>query len=529
MPVSSRFDPCTVDRFGLGVSPLLLAWWVGWVAPVSPTHGVGLLLPIPRSPLVRTCVQCPGQLGSCQPVSPLGVLCRVCGVLGHLAPIHRCARSVLRVACAVSWATGLLFTGVLACCVALHVRCPRPLASCSPVCWLGALRGACAVSRASWLLFTGALARCTVLRALCPGLLGPCSPGVLAQCFVLCLRCPGPLGSCTPGCLLSVLCCMVVSRVRCPGPLSSCSPVCLPCVLCRVCGVLGHLPPVHRCACSVPCLACAVSWATCFLFTCVLPRCFVMCVRCPGPLAPVHRCARSVCCVLCAVSWASWLLFTGVLARCFLLSVQCPGPLGSCSPVCPLSRFCRVSGVLGHLAPAHQCVGSGFRVVCAVFWATWLLFTGVTARWVVSPMRCPGPRLHRCLGSVGCVASAVSLATGLLFTVVLARCFVLCVRCHVPLGSCSPVCPLCVLCGMCGVLGHLAPVHRCAPSVLCDVCTVSCTSHCPSRLEKAHATGPACRGAHARLLTRSSLRSPWGLGVRSRLVWLVDRWCKGSV
>ena len=59
----------------------------------------------------------------------------------------------------------------------------------------------------------------------------------------------------------------VVLRVRCPGPLGSCSPVRLPGVLCCVCGVLGHLAPVHRCARSVCCVACAVSWATWLLFT----------------------------------------------------------------------------------------------------------------------------------------------------------------------------------------------------------------------------------------------------------------------
>ena len=51
-----------------------------------------------------TCVQCPGPLGSCSPVCPRGLLCCVCGVLGHLVPVHRCARSVCCVACAVSWA-----------------------------------------------------------------------------------------------------------------------------------------------------------------------------------------------------------------------------------------------------------------------------------------------------------------------------------------------------------------------------------------------------------------------------------------
>ena len=48
------------------------------------------------------------------------------------------------------------------------------------------------------------------------------------------------------------------------------------------------------------------------------------------------------------------------------------------------------------------------------------------------------------------------------------------------------------------------------------------------RLEEARATGLACRGAHSRLLTRSSLRSPGGPGVRSRSSWLVGRSFNGS-
>ena len=59
-----------------------------------------------------TCVQCPGPLGSCSPVCPRGLLCCVYGVMGHLAPVHRCARSVCCVACGVSWATWLPYTGV---------------------------------------------------------------------------------------------------------------------------------------------------------------------------------------------------------------------------------------------------------------------------------------------------------------------------------------------------------------------------------------------------------------------------------
>ena len=48
--------------------------------------------------------------------------------------------------------------------------------------------------------------------------------------------------------------------VQCPGPPGYCSPVCPRVLLCCVCGVLGHLAPVHRCACLVCCVACAVSW-----------------------------------------------------------------------------------------------------------------------------------------------------------------------------------------------------------------------------------------------------------------------------
>ena len=283
----------------------------------SDQWGVGSFLSLGRP----TCVQCPGPLGSCSPVCPRGLWCCVCGVLGHLAPVHRCARSVCCVACAVSWATWLPFTGALAGCVVLRVRCPEPLGSSSPVCRLGLLCCvcgvlghlapvhrcarwvccvACAVSWASWVLFTGVPARCVVLR------------------------------------------------VRCPGPLGSCSPVRPPGVLCCVCGVLGHL-------------------------------------------APVHRCARSVGCFACAVFWACSLLLTGVPARCVVLRVRCPGPLRSCSPVCPLGVLCCVSGVLGHLAPVQRCA----RWVCCVAWAvslaTWLAFTGAPARCIVLRVRCPGP------------------------------------------------------------------------------------------------------------------------------------------
>ena len=440
-------------------------------------------------------VRRPGPRGSCSPVCPLGVLCCVCGVLGLPAPVHRCARSVCCVACAASWASRLLFTGVPARCVVLRVRRPGPPGSCSPVCPLGVLccvcgvlglpapvhrcaRSvccvACAASWASRLLFTGAPARCVVLR----------------------VRRPGPPGSCSPVCPLGVLCC--------------------------VCGVLGLPAPVHRCACSVCCVACAASWASRLLFTGVPARCVVLRVRCPGapgscspvcPLgvlccvcgvlglpAPVHRCARSVCCVACAASWASRLLFTGVPARCVVLRVRRPGPRGSCSPVCPLGVLCCVCGVLGLPAPVHRCARSVCCVACAVSWASRLLFTGVPARRVVLRVRRPGPPgscspvcplgvlccvcgvlglaapVHRCARSVCCVACAASWASRLLFTGVPARCVVLRVRCPGPPGPCSPVCPLGVLCCVCGVLGLPAPVDRSARSVCCVACAASWAS-----------------------------------------------------
>ena len=412
-------------------------------------------------------VRCPGPLGSCSPVCPLGVFCRVCGVVGHLAPVHRCARSVCCFACAVSWATWLLFTGVPARCVVLGVRCPGPLGSCSPVRLLGVLLCMCGV--------LGHLASCSPvcpLRGLCcvcgvPGHLAPvhrCArlvccvvhaiswatwllfTGVPARCVVLCVRCPGPLGSCSP--------------VR---PLG---------VLLRVCGVLGPLAPVHRCADSVCCFACAVSWAAQLLFTGVPARCVVLRVRCPWPLgscspvrplrlllcscgvlghlAPVHRCARSVCCFACAVSWATWLLLTGVPARCVVLRVRCPGPLGSCSPVRPLRPLLCMCVVPDHLAPVHRCARLMCCFACAVSWATWLLFSGVLARCVVLRVRCPGP-----------------------------------------LGSCSPVRPLGGLCCVYRVLGRLALVHRCARSVCC---ALGC------------ACGVAWAGLHCGALTRPSGR-----------------------
>ena len=192
-----------------------------------------IFIPIWQQGRARACtVALP--LGSRSPACPLVAMCCVCGVLGHVAPGHRCARSVRCALCAASWATWLLFTGVHTRLVVLRVRCPGPLGSCSPLCTLGLLccvcgvlchlapvhpcacsvcGVACAMSRATWLLFTCVLAGRVVLRA----------------------RCPRPLGSRSAVCSLGVLRCVL--RLRCPGPLGSCSPVRALGLLCCVCGV----------------------------------------------------------------------------------------------------------------------------------------------------------------------------------------------------------------------------------------------------------------------------------------------------
>ena len=279
-------------------------------------------------------------------------------------------------------------------------------------------------------------------------------------------------------------------RVRCPGPLGSRWAVCSFGALCCVCGVLGDL-------------------------------------------APDHRCVRTWCCVAFAVSWATWLLSTGVPARCVVFRERCPGPLNSCSPVCPLSALCCVCAVLVILAPVHQCACSVCCVACVVSLATWLLFTGVPAWFVLLRVRSPAPLSscsavcqlgalrcvcgvlghlvpgHRCARSGCCAACVVSWAPWLLFTGVHARSVVLCVRCIGRLGSCSPVGTLGVLYCVCGVLGHLAPAHRCARSSLCVACAVSSATWLPftAVLARCVVLCVACAGLRATLLLFTGVRA----------------------
>ena len=110
-----------------------------WCVARAVSWTAWLLFNAVRAPSFALPVRCPGPLRSCLPVCQLCVLCRARGVLGLLAPIHRCARWACPVACTLSWAPRLLFTFVLAGCAVLGVRCPGPLGSCSLVCSLGVL------------------------------------------------------------------------------------------------------------------------------------------------------------------------------------------------------------------------------------------------------------------------------------------------------------------------------------------------------------------------------------------------------
>ena len=338
------------------------ACWASWLL-FTGVHALCVVL----------CVRCPGPPGSCSPVRTLCVWCCVRGVLGRLPPVHLCACS--GVLCRVYGVLGLFVSGspvctpCVRCCVCgvLGLLAPVLRCACSlccvvcPVFWASCfcpqacpLCVRCRVCGPLGLL--ALLCWCArvvgvVLCVWCPGTVGSCSP--VSQCVALCVWCPVCYVACGVSWASRPLFtgaharCVVLCG-RCPGPLGSCSPVCLCGVLCGVCGVLGLVAPVQRCARSVCGVLCSVTWASWPPFTGAPVLCVAWCVRCTGPLgsrSPV--CPRGVCCVACSLSWAPWLPFTGVLCAC---SVCC--------------------------------------VLCAVSWATWLLFTGVRARCVAWCVRC---------------------------------------------------------------------------------------------------------------------------------------------
>ena len=123
----------------------------------------------------------------------------------------------------------------------------------------------------------------------------------------------------------------VVLCVRCPGPLSSCSPVCMLGVSWCVCGVLGPLTLVHRCARPV---CCAVSW---------------------DHLARVHRCARSVCCAVGCLCGASLRGAHSSILTAAFCSRQGLGTLRAHARPSGWQLF-RSRPVLGSLPGAHMSV-----------------------------------------------------------------------------------------------------------------------------------------------------------------------------
>ena len=471
-------------------------------------------------------VWCAAPLGSCSPVCTLRVWCRVYGVLGLPAPVHRCARPACGVACTASWASRPLFTGAHALRVALRVRRPGPPGSCSPACTL-----------CVWCCVYGVL-----------GLPAPVHRCARPACGV---ACTAPWASRLLFTGAHAL--RVALRVRRPGPPGSCSPVCTPCVWCRVYGVLGLPAPVHRCARLACGVACTASWASRLLFTGVHALCVVSRVRRlgpPGPCspvrtlcvwrcvygvlglpAPVYRRARSACGVACTASWASRLLFTGVHALRVVSRVRRTGPPGSCSPVRTLCVWRCAYGVLGLPAPVHRCARSVCGVACTASWASRLLFAGAHALRVVLRVRRPGPPgsclpvctlcvwcrvygvlgltapVHRCARPVCGVACTVPWAPWLLFTGAHALRVVWCVRCPGPPGSCSPVCSLGVgVWWWVGVLGGGVGVSlRVVLGVVPSGVWFAFIGHSPLRVARARWSGSPS-GRWRRVLTRPSGR-----------------------
>ena len=161
-------------------------------------------------------VSCPWPLGSCSAVCLSGVLCCACGVLGGVAPVHRCAR--------------------LVCCVCGVFRHLTPGRRCArSVCCV-----ACAPSSRRNTTHRTSTPLNTSQKAKCPWPPGSCSR--VCTLGVLCVRCPWQLGSSSPVCTLGVLCCLC-----CLIGLLAAVHRCARSVCC-VCGVFGHLAPVQQCA-----------------------------------------------------------------------------------------------------------------------------------------------------------------------------------------------------------------------------------------------------------------------------------------
>ena len=131
---------------------------VASIAPGDLCHGLRCSLaglgPVPLE--YRSCHWPRGSAGSPQCVRPMGY---------WFFPVPRPPY-----VCAVSWAVGLLFTGVPARFAVVRLRCPGPAGSCSPVCSLG------------------------VLCCMC----GPLSHWAPVHRCACCVRCAYAMGGCVP-------------------------------------------------------------------------------------------------------------------------------------------------------------------------------------------------------------------------------------------------------------------------------------------------------------------------------------------
>ena len=250
---------------------------------------------------------------TCSTVCQLVSLCWVCGVLHLLAPVYGCACSVCCVCGVLGDLSPVHRCAGLVCCVA------RP------------------VSLATWLLFTG-------MRAWC---------AVCAVCLAIWLLFTGVPSRC------------VVCRVRCPWPLGSCATLCIFSVRRCVCGVLGHLAPVHPCARSVVCvcnvlgqlafvqgsvrLACWCLWrlgsclcaAFCIVWCAFVNRLWFLLVPC------VLACPTRFWCGMCSPRWSlvlgAWFCALVVAGRVPLWCASWPR---FCAPCLVWSARSRCAGRL---------------------------------------------------------------------------------------------------------------------------------------------------------------------------------------
>ena len=217
-----------------------------------------------------------------------GALRRVYGVLGLLAPVHRCARLVCGVVCAASWASWLLFTDARARCVLLACfLSPSLILACSSAC-------------------PPALSCRRLLVLVAPLALAFESPSVLVRSFGLSFSSfPWLLSSLSSlptspcSCLSFPPSCLFRSGPSGPGSMCPCAhvPIRLPFFSFSP---LALSPPASRllsllssCFCSLllflfssPCRSAAVSFSLSAAPDLPFPGCFVPGRSSPGVLCP---------------------------------------------------------------------------------------------------------------------------------------------------------------------------------------------------------------------------------------------------